>query len=149
SMTLAQLLPQAKFVVVTTPQPAAQKVAKRAAESASRFDLEMLGVVENMSGFTTPDGQRFTIFGEGGGQQLADELDVPLLGKIPLQEELRVCADEGRPLVIEDPDAPAAQALRHTARGIIAATPQELAVFQAASGPPVPEVTGTALPMAP
>jgi ATP-binding protein involved in chromosome partitioning len=149
SMTLAQLLPQAKFVVVTTPQPAAQNVAKRAADSAARFDLEVLGVVENMSGFTTPDGQRFTIFGEGGGQELADELDVPLLGKIPLQEELRVCADQGRPLVIEDPDAPAAQALRHTARGIVAATPQELAVFQAASGPPVPEVTGTALPMAP
>jgi ATP-binding protein involved in chromosome partitioning len=149
SMTLAQLLPQAKFVVVTTPQPAAQNVAKRAAESAGRFDLEILGVVENMSGFTTPDGQRFTIFGEGGGQELADQLDVPLLGKIPLQEELRVSADEGRPLVLEDPDAPASQAIRHTARGIIAATPQELAVFQAASGPPVPAVTGTALPMAP
>jgi ATP-binding protein involved in chromosome partitioning len=148
SMTLAQLLPQAKFVVVTTPQPAAQNVAKRAAESASRFDLEILGVVENMSGFTTPDGQRFTIFGEGGGQELADELDVPLLGKIPLQEELRVSADEGRPLVIEDPDAPASQAIRHTARGIIASTPQELAVFQTASGPELPAVTGTALPMA-
>ena len=70
SMTLAQLLPQAKFVIVTTPQPAAQKVAKRAAESARRFDLEIAGVIENMSGFTTPDGQRFTIFGEGGGQLL-------------------------------------------------------------------------------
>ena len=149
SMTLAQLLPQARFVIVTTPQPAAQKVAARAADTASRFDLEIAGVVENMSGFTTPGGERFTIFGEGGGQQLADELDVPLLGKIPLQEELRVCADEGTPLVLEDPDAPAAQALFHTARGIIAATPQELAVMQAPSGPPVPEVTGTALPMAP
>ena len=148
SMTLAQLLPQARFVVVTTPQPAAQKVAKRAADSALRFDLEIAGVIENMSGFTTPDGERFTIFGEGGGQLLADELDVPLLGKIPLQEELRVGADEGRPLVLEDPDAPAAQAIYHAARGIIAATPQELAVFQAPAGPPVPEVTGTALPMA-
>jgi ATP-binding protein involved in chromosome partitioning len=136
SMTLAQLLPQAKFVIVTTPQPAAQKVAKRAAETALRFDLEIAGVVENMSGFTTPDGQRFAIFG------------VPLLGTVPLQEELRVCADEGRPLVVEDPDAPAAQALLHTARGLIAATPQELPVMQAPSGPPVPEVTGTALPMA-
>jgi ATP-binding protein involved in chromosome partitioning len=149
SMTLAQLLPQARFVVVTTPQPAAQKVAARSAETARRFDLEVLGVIENMSGFTTPDGQRFTIFGEGGGQLLADELDVPLLGKIPLQEELRVSADEGRPLVLENPDAPAAQAIRHAARGIIAATPQELAVFQAPSGPPVPAVTGRALPMAP
>ena len=149
SMTLAQLLPQAKFVIVTTPQPAAQKVAKRAAETAQRFDLEISGVIENMSGFTTPDGQRFTIFGEGGGQLLADELDVPLLGKVPLQEELRVCADEGRPLVLEDPDAPAAQALYHAARGLIAATPQELGVMQAPSGPPLPQVTGTALPMAP
>ena len=92
SMTLAQLLPQARFVIVTTPQPGRQKVAARAADTARRFDLEMLGVVENMSGFTTPDGERFTIFGEGGGQQLADELDVPLLGKIPLQEELRVAS---------------------------------------------------------
>jgi len=149
SMTLAQLLPQAKFVIVTTPQPAAQKVAARAAETALRFELEIAGVIENMSGFTTPTGERFTIFGEGGGQLLADELDVPLLGKIPLQEELRVCADEGRPLVLEDPDAPAAQALFHAASGIVAATPQELAVLQAPSGPPVPQVTGTALPMAP
>jgi ATP-binding protein involved in chromosome partitioning len=148
SMTLAQLLPQAKFVIVTTPQPAAQHVAKRAAETALRFDLEIAGVVENMSAFTTPTGERFTIFGEGGGQFLADDLDVPLLGKIPIQEELRVGADEGRPLVLEDPDAPAAQALQHAARGLIAATPQELAVFQAPSGPPVPEVTGTPLPMA-
>ncbi len=151
SMTLAQLLPQAQFVIVTTPQPAAQKVAKRAADTALRYDLEITGVIENMSGFTTPAGERFTIFGEGGGQELADELDVPLLGKVPIQEELRVAADEGRPLVLEDPDAPAAQALRHAARGIIAATPQQLAVSQEPSGPPlagVPEVTGTALPMA-
>ncbi len=148
SMTLAQLLPQARVVIVTTPQPAAQKVAARAADTARRFDLELLGVIENMSGFTAPDGQRFTIFGEGGGQQLADELDVPLIGKVPLQEELRVASDEGRPLVLEDPDAPAAQAIRHAARGIIAATPQELAVFQPPSGPPVPQITGTALPMA-
>ena len=98
-MTLAQLLPQAKILLVTTPQPAAQTVARRAAEMAAKFDLEMLGVVENMSGFTTPDGERFTIFGEGGGQLLADELDVPLLGKVPLSEELREHADAGTPLV--------------------------------------------------
>src|SRR3954452_5390343 len=136
SMTLAQLLPQAKFVIVTTPQPAAQKVAARAAETAKRFDLEIAGVIENMSGFTTPGGERFTIFGEGGGQALADDLDVPLLGKIPIQEELRVAADEGTPLVLDDPDAPAAQAIYHAARGLIAATPQQLAVFQPPSGPP-------------
>jgi ATP-binding protein involved in chromosome partitioning len=157
SMTLAQLLPQARFVVVTTPQPAAQKVAKRAAETALRFDLEIAGVVENMSGFTTPSGERFTIFGEGGGQLLADELDVPLLGKIPLQEELRLAADEGVPLVLQDPDAPAAQALMHAARGLIAVTPQEIGVLQKersvlAPPPRAPAaaapVTGTALPMA-
>src|SRR5205807_5655504 len=143
------LLPQAQFVIVTTPQPAAQKVARRAAETAAKFDLQVAGVIENMAGFTTPTGERFTIFGEGGGQLLADDLDVPLLGKVPLQEELRVGADEGRPLVLEDPEAPAAQALYHAARGLIAATPQELAVMQAPSGPPLPQVTGTALPMAP
>jgi ATP-binding protein involved in chromosome partitioning len=149
SMTLAQLLPQARFVIVTTPQPAAQKVARRAADTARRFDLEVTGVIENMSGFVTPSGERFTIFGEGGGQQLADELDVPLLGKVPLQEELRVAADEGYPLVLDDPDAPASQAIRHAARGLIAITPQELAVLQ----DPEPAVlaapvTGTVLPMA-
>ena len=147
SMTLAQLLPQAKFLVVTTPQPAAQKVARRAAETARRFDLDIVGVIENMSGFTTPDGQRFTIFGEGGGQLLADELDVPLLGKVPLQEELRVGADRGEPLVVTNPDAPASQAIGHAARGLIAATPQEAPVMQAAAGFPT-EVSGTALPMA-
>ena len=151
SMTLAQLLPQAQFVIVTTPQPAAQKVAGRAAETALRYDLEIAGVIENMSGFTTPDGQRFSIFGEGGGQLLADQLDVPLLAKVPLQEELREGSDTGRPLVLENPDAPAAQALRHAARGLVAALPQEAPVLQAPSGQPlegVPEVTGTALPMA-
>jgi ATP-binding protein involved in chromosome partitioning len=151
SMTLAQLLPQARFVVVTTPQPAAQKVAKRAAETADRFALEIAGVVENMSGFVTPSGERFTIFGEGGGQLLADELDVPLLGKIPLQEELRVAADEGEPLVLRDPDSPAAQALMHAARGLIAATPQQIGVLQeekSTLAPVAAPVTGTALPMA-
>ena len=134
SMTLAQLLPQAKFVIVTTPQPAAQSVARRGAEMAAKFDLEILGVIENMSGFTTPDGERFTIFGEGGGQLLADELDVPLLGKVPLSEPLREHADGGSPLVTAEPDAPASQAIRQAARGIIAATPQELPVLQAAPG---------------
>jgi ATP-binding protein involved in chromosome partitioning len=131
SMTLAQLLPQAKVLIVTTPQPAAQTVARRAAEMAGKVDLELLGVIENMSGFTAPDGQRFTIFGEGGGQLLADDLGVPLIGKVPLSEELREHADAGTPLALENPDAPAAQAIRDAARGILAATPQELPVMQA------------------
>ena len=147
SMTLAQLLPQAKMLLVTTPQPAAQTVAHRAAEMAGKFDLEVIGVVENMSGFTTPDGSRYTIFGEGGGQQLADDIDAPLLGKIPLQEELRVHADQGRPLVADDPDAPASQAIFHLARGLVAATPRELPVIQAPAMAAAPGFGGKELPV--
>ena len=149
SMTLATLLPQAKITIVTTPQPAAQSVARRAAEMAAKVDLEVLGVIENMSGFTAPDGQRFAIFGEGGGELLADELDVPLLGKVPLSEDLRSHADSGAPLVLERPNDPASIAIMQTARGIIAATPQELAVLQ--SEPPAmaaaAPVSGTELPV--
>ena len=144
SMTLAQLLPQSSFVVVTTPQPAAQKVARRAADTARRFELEITGVIENMSGFVTPSGERLTIFGEGGGQLLADELDVPLLAKVPLAEELRIAADAGVPLVLQDPSAPASQAIRQAARGLIAAAP---ALAHTASGPAAP-VQGLALPTA-
>ena len=140
SMTLAQLLPQATFVIVTTPQPAAQRVARRAAEMAHKVSLEVSGVIENMAGFVTPDGERYAIFGEGGGQALADELDVPLLGRIPLTMPLRAASDAGVPLVVEDPDDPASQAIRHAARGLIALAP-----------PPRPRATapvGIALPMA-
>jgi ATP-binding protein involved in chromosome partitioning len=120
SMTLAQLLPQAKFVIVTTPQATAQKVARRSAEMAHKVSLEIGGVIENMSGFTTPAGERFSIFGEGGGKELADELDVPLLGKVPLTMPLREHADSGTPLVIEDSGDPASQAIHQAARGLIA-----------------------------
>ena len=151
SMTLAQLLPQARFLIVTTPQPVAQKVARRSAEMAGKVRLEIAGIVENMSGFVTPGGERFALFGEGGGQLLADELDVPLLGKVPLTMALREQADAGTPLVFADPDDPAAQAIRHTARGLIAMTPVELPVM---SSPPVPAAppevkpAGMSLPMA-
>jgi ATP-binding protein involved in chromosome partitioning len=159
SMTLAQLLPQAKFAIVTTPQPTAQKVARRSAEMAQKLSLEICGVIENMSGFTTPSGERYAIFGEGGGQELADELDVPLLGKVPLTMPLREHADSGAPLTIEDPDDPASQAIRQAARGLIAMTPLELPTLQlAASGPEAPAVVpdapaspkpaGMSLPMA-
>jgi ATP-binding protein involved in chromosome partitioning len=144
SMTLAQLLPQAKIVIVTTPQPAAQSVARRAAEMASKVDLEVLGVIENMSAFTGPDGERVAIFGEGGGELLADELDAPLLAKVPLSGELREHADDGKPLVIEDPDAPASQMIREAARGIVASTPVELPVMQAAPATPDSAATNSA-----
>jgi len=149
SMTLAQLLPQARFLIVTTPQPTAQMVARRSAEMAHKVNLEIAGVVENMAGFVTPDGERYPIFGEGGGQALADELDVPLLAKVPLTMPLRVQADAGRPLVLTDPDDPAAQAVRHAARGLVAMFPLELPILQvAAEAPAQPEPVGMTLPMA-
>jgi ATP-binding protein involved in chromosome partitioning len=151
SMTLAQLLPQARFLIVTTPQQTAQKVARRSAQMAHKVSLEIAGVVENMSGFTTPGGERFMIFGEGGGRELAEELDVPLLGSVPLTMPLRAHADGGIPLVIEDPDDPAAQAIRHVARGLIALTPHSLAlpVLDEAPQPAeTPKPVGMSLPMA-
>ncbi|HSZ68940.1 MAG TPA: P-loop NTPase [Solirubrobacteraceae bacterium] len=157
SMTLAQLLPQAQFAIVTTPQATAQKVARRAAQMAHKVSLEIVGVIENMSGFATPSGERYAIFGEGGGQELADELDVPLLGKVPLTMPLREHADAGVPLVVEDPDDPAAQAIRHAARGLIALAPLapvELPVLAVTPpAPPAPAASparpaGMSLPMA-
>jgi ATP-binding protein involved in chromosome partitioning len=145
SMTLAQLLPQAKFLIVTTPQPAAQKVARRSAQMADKVSLEIAGVMENMSGFTAPDGTRYPIFGEGGGQALADELDVPLLAAVPLTMPLRAHSDAGMPLVLSDPDDPAAQAIHQAARGLVAMSPVELTVLAPAE-PPQP--AGMSLPMA-
>jgi ATP-binding protein involved in chromosome partitioning len=155
SMTLAQLLPQAKFIIVTTPQATAQKVARRSAEMAAKVDLEIGGVIENMAGFVTPGGERYEIFGEGGGKDLADELDVPLLGKVPLTMPLREQSDAGEPLVFADPDDPASQAIRQAARGLLAIFPLELPVFQAVAAgadagasSEAPKPVGMSLPMA-
>ncbi len=153
SMTLAQLLPQAQFVIVTTPQQTAQKVARRSADMANKVNLEVAGVIENMAGFVTPDGERYQIFGEGGGQELADEIQVPLIAKVPLTMPLREQADAGVPLVISDPDDPAAQAIRQAARGLVAIFPTELPMLQAdlpadSAGADGPEPVGMTLPMA-
>jgi ATP-binding protein involved in chromosome partitioning len=148
SMTLAQLLPQAKFLIVTTPQQVAQKVAARSAEMAIKLKLEIAGVVENMSGFVTPSGERFPIFGEGGGESLAADLDVPLIAKVPLTMPLREQSDSGIPLVFSDPDDPAAQALRQGARGLIALSPIELPVMQEPAPAAAPKPVGMSLPMA-
>jgi ATP-binding protein involved in chromosome partitioning len=148
SMTLAQLLPQAKFLIVTTPQPVAQKVAARSAEMAIKLKLEIAGVIENMSGFVTPGGERFQLFGEGGGQRLAEDLDVPLLAKVPLTMALREHSDSGVPVVFAEPDDPASQALRQGARGIIAMSPIELPVMQAPAAAAAPRPAGMSLPMA-
>ncbi|HYM58709.1 MAG TPA: Mrp/NBP35 family ATP-binding protein [Solirubrobacteraceae bacterium] len=153
SMTLAQLLPQAKFLIVTTPQAAAQTVARRSAEMADKVSLEIAGVIENMAGFTSPSGERFAIFGEGGGGRLAEELQVPLLGTVPLTMALREQSDEGTPLVFADPDDPAAQGVRQAARGLVALSPVELPVMQqepapAAAAAAAPQPVGMSLPMA-
>jgi len=155
SMTLAQLLPQAQFLIVTTPQQTAQKVARRAAQMAHKVSLEIGGIIENMSSFTTPSGERFAIFGEGGGNELAEELDVPLLGRVPLTMPLREQSDDGVPLMIEDPDDPAAQAIHQIARGLIAMSPVELPVLPLVEVVPAapesqesPKPVGMSLPMA-
>jgi len=112
SLSLAQFLPRGEVYVVTTPQPAAQRVAQRSAFMAEKVNLEVKGIIENMSWFTGDDGKRYEIFGEGGGQELADRMEVPLLGKIPLVPALREGGDDGRPIMVTDPDSEAAMAFK-------------------------------------
>lgn len=109
SISIAQFLPRAEVLIVTTPQPAAQKVAQRAAAMADQVDLNVLAVIENMSWFRGDDEKSYEIFGAGGGAALAQRLDVPLLGQIPLIASLREGGDEGRPIVVADPDSEAAR----------------------------------------
>ncbi len=110
AISMSQFLPRAQALVVTTPQPTAQRVAKRAALMANKVNQEVLGVVENMAWFTGDDGKRYEIFGAGGGQLLADELEVPLLGQIPLVPAMREGADAGIPVTLAAPGSDAAVA---------------------------------------
>tara|TARA_Y100000814_G_scaffold99638_1_gene69242 strand:+ start:708 stop:1850 length:1143 start_codon:yes stop_codon:yes gene_type:complete len=116
SLSIAQFLPKAELIVVTTPQPAAQKVAQRAAYMAEKVNLQISAVVENMSWFRGEDEKRYDIFGSGGGEALANELDVPLLGQVPLVTELREGGDVGRPIVVSNPESEAASIFREMAR---------------------------------
>jgi len=109
SISMAQFLPRAELYVVTTPQPAAQRVAQRAAYMGQKVNLETRGVIENMSWFTGDDGKRYELFGAGGGADLAARLEVPLLGQVPLVEALREGADTGIPITVSDPDGEASQ----------------------------------------
>ncbi|MFN8051918.1 MAG: Mrp/NBP35 family ATP-binding protein [Acidimicrobiales bacterium] len=118
SISLAQFLPRAELYVVTTPQPAAQRVAQRAASMGKKVNLAVKGVIENMSWFTGDDGKRYELFGAGGGKELADRIDVPLLGQIPLLSALREGSDAGRPVVVTDPTGEAAEAFRAIAERI-------------------------------
>src|SRR5690348_12821611 len=124
AISVAQLIPGAEILVVTTPQQAAAEVAERAGSIALQTHQRIVGVIENMSWLELPDGSRQEIFGSGGGQAVSESLtravgaQVPLLGQIPLDTNLREGADEGNPVVLRDPDSPAAVALRGIARGL-------------------------------
>jgi len=118
ALSLAQFLPRSELYVVTTPQPAAQRVAQRAAFMAEKVNLEVKGVIENMSWFTGDDGARYELFGAGGGQELAERLEVPLLAQVPLIPALREGGDSGNPIVVADPDSQASVAFRALAETV-------------------------------
>jgi ATP-binding protein involved in chromosome partitioning len=121
AISVAQLIPGAEILVVTTPQAAAAEVAERAGAIAVQTRQRIAGVVENMSGMALPDGTTLQLFGEGGGRQVADSLtrtvgaEVPLLGQVPIDPALVSAGDDGVPLVLSAPDSPAAQELSKVA----------------------------------
>ena len=117
-MGLARMLPRTDLLIVTTPALAAQKVAARAADMARRSFLRVCGVIENMSSFTCDHGETYALFGSGGGQALADEIGVPLLGQVPLEPSVAAGGDAGAPVSL-DGTGPAADAFRAIARLII------------------------------
>jgi ATP-binding protein involved in chromosome partitioning len=117
SISLGQLLPRAEVIVVTTPQPAAQQVALRAAQMAQKTGMRLIGAVENMS-YLVGSGQE--LFGSGGGESLAAAIDAPLLGRIPLDPRLRECADDGEPLVWAEPENETARTIVELAEAITA-----------------------------
>jgi ATP-binding protein involved in chromosome partitioning len=122
-MALARMVPQAEMVVVTTPQQAAQKVAIRVADMARRSYLPVVGVIENMSGFTCDHGETYHLFGEGGGQDLADSLGLPLIAAIPLDPAVVAGGDEGRPVVRAHPGNEAARAFAAAADRLVQLVP--------------------------
>jgi len=126
ALSLGQYLPRTEVLVVTTPQPAAQRVAQRSAYAAKQLNLPVRGVIENMSWFTGDDGARYELFGAGGGAALAEALEVPVLGKIPLVPALRRGGDDGVPVRLSDPDGEAALAFEALADRIEALGPSRI-----------------------
>lgn len=118
-MGIARMLPQAEMLVVTTPALAAQKVATRVADMARRSYMKIVGVVENMSEFVTPDGQRFALFGRGGGAALAAEIGAPLVASVPLEPEVSEGGDTGNPIAVAAPDSPAGRAFNELAARVV------------------------------
>jgi ATP-binding protein involved in chromosome partitioning len=124
AISVSQFLPRSQVLLVTTPQPTAQRVARRAALMADTVNLEVVGVVENMSWFTADDGHRYELFGRGGGAALAEEVGVPLLAQIPLVPAMREGADEGLPVSVAAPGSEAASAFDELATGLEARKPR-------------------------
>jgi ATP-binding protein involved in chromosome partitioning len=124
AISISQYLPRSEILVVTTPQSTAQRVAVRAGLMAQKVNQEIIGVVENMSWFTGDDGKRYELFGTGGGEALAEKLNAPFLGQIPLVPALRVGADEGRPIMIAEPNGEAAVVFARLADELVATGPR-------------------------
>ena len=122
-MALGRLLPQAELIVVTTPQVTAQKVATRVADMAKRSFIPLLGVIENMSYFQTNTGEKYEIFGKGGGEKLAEQFAIPMLMKIPLSEDTTAEADKGIPLIEQEKDTPTKSSLNALIDKIVTALP--------------------------
>ncbi|MGH3282108.1 MAG: Mrp/NBP35 family ATP-binding protein [Trebonia sp.] len=120
ALSMAQYLPASEVYVVTTPQPAASRVAQRSAYMAKKINLPLRGVIENMSWLSAGDGSRSYLFGEGGGAALAEVLAVPLLGQVPISPALREGGDDGRPIVATDPGCEVSEAFRAIAEAVVA-----------------------------
>ena len=124
AISMSQFLPRAQVLLATTPQPTAQRVARRAALMAAEVDQEVIGVVENMSWFTGDDGKRYELFGSGGGQALADELGVDLMAQVPLVPAMGRGADEGRPAAVAVPGSEASEAFDTLAEAVVEKRPR-------------------------
>ncbi len=118
ALTLSEVLPRIEMYVVTTPQAAARRVAQRSAYAARKLKLAVRGVIENMSYFRGDDGKAYDIFGSGGGRDLAEQLEVPLLGQVPLESDVARAGDDGLPVVAARPDSAAAQELARVAANV-------------------------------
>lgn len=141
AISVAQMLPSAELLVVTTPQQAAAEVAERAGAITAQTHQRIAGVIENMSYYQPdPDAEPVYLFGQGGGQQVADALtktlgaEIPLLGQVPLDTRLREGSDEGKPLVLTTPEAEASKVLTKVAEGLVA-KPRGLAGMQLGISP--------------
>jgi len=145
-MGLAKLLPRSEMIIITTPSRSAQKVATRAADMGRKNYLRIVGVIENMTSFVAPDGTEHRIFGTGGGDELATDVGVPLLGRIPIEATVADGGDNGDPVVLRD--GPAAEAFRDIVRTIVdeAVPPAEMAGCSARLDGPIEANVAVDLP---